>query len=90
VNCAGLTNIYLIHGNMENCSSLMCDVLQFGKRVELLEAPATSIFKTYRPRINVDMADYSEMLIDLSINESVRCHTPDDCSYAIVQSSFVS
>jgi len=49
-----------------------------------------SIFKTYRPRMNVDMADYSETLLDLSANETVRRHTPDDCSYALVKSSIVS
>jgi len=40
--------------------------------------------------MNVDMADYSETLVDLSGNETVRRHTPDDCSYALVQSSIVS
>lgn len=61
--------------------------MQFGKSVESLEAPATSIFKTYLPRMNIDMVDYSETLLDLSVHEIARRHTPDDCSYALVQSS---
>jgi len=75
---------------MEKCCLLRYYVLQFDKYVELLEAPATPIFKTCRPRMNVDMADYSETLVDLSVNETVRRHTPDDCSCALVRSSFVS
>ena len=48
----------------------------------------TSIFKMCRARMDVDMSDYTEKLIDLSVNEGVQRHTPDNCSCVLVKSFF--